>query len=203
MTWKQFVSAIIESLAWPSAVVIAAMMFKSELKALLQRLRSGKVLGTEWDFGDGIQKLEEGRAKVEDHAKVTTEQEAPTVEKAQNVYGDDRMLMLAQEANSNPSYTILTAWEVVRGAARDLLGTIRSYPSEDRSLPSGTDESRMLRASEKQGLVSPGLADIYDELRNLRNRVAHGQQIPRPVRQWRTWRVQTSWWTCYWKRQTT
>ncbi len=177
MTWMQFLSSIFASLAWPFAVLIAAKMFKGELKALLHRLRSGKVLGTEWNFGDGIQKLEEGRAKVEDRAK-SAERSPQPFHKTQPVYADDRMLRLAQEANDNPSYAILTAWEVVRGAARDLLGTIQSYPAKGGPVAARTDESRLLRGAEKQHVIASGLSEMYEELRNLRNRVAHGAANP-------------------------
>ncbi|MEU0312968.1 hypothetical protein [Nocardioides sp. NPDC006273] len=180
MNWMEFVSSVVESLAWPTAIVIAALVFKSEIEELLKRLKSGKVLGTEFEFGDGIQKLEEGRAIIGDHAKEPEmEPSPPASEKAPApIYGDDRMLSLALEADRNPSYAILTAFEIVKGSARDLIGTVMNYPSKASPLRPGADEVRLLADYEKKNVITPGLANQFRELRDLRNRVAHGTANP-------------------------
>lgn len=180
VNWMEFVSSIVESLAWPTAVVIAALVFKSEIEGLLKRLRSGRVLGTEWEFGEALQKVEEGRAAIEGQTQRPEQPSTASPSEAEPLFSDDRLARLAQEADHNPSYAIITAWEILRGSAQDLIGTIVQYSTATAGTITapGRDEVRMLEGGEKKNLISAGLSTVYRDMRDLRNRVAHGAANP-------------------------
>jgi hypothetical protein len=58
MDWKQFVSSVIASLAWPTAVVLILFKFKSEVAAILPGLKTLKLPGgVEAEFTETLPKV--------------------------------------------------------------------------------------------------------------------------------------------------
>lgn len=179
MDWMAFTASLVKSLAWPTAVLIVAVVFKSELSSLLRRLRSGKVLGTEWTFGDELSKVETVRAT----ADVVAGRPAKSLGLRNTGDIDQTLIKLAVEtADDNPSYAVLAAWEKVlveidsmlRKGERLLdLPTLKGAP---RKLPA----ARLIGMLEQATIVPPGFRETFERMLDLRNRVAHGQANPTP-----------------------
>lgn len=184
MSWMEFVSSIVESLAWPLAIVTAVAVFRTEIEGLLKRLKSGKVLGTELVFGDALEQLERERATLEQKqpgGDQGDEPGRPQHEQPQEehpVYGDERMAQLAREANQNPSYAIVTAFEILRGVSRDLIGLLERDSGKTARRSNTSDEVRMLEDWERKAGRSLDVSRLFRDLRDLRNRVAHGAENP-------------------------
>src|SRR5688500_16734111 len=53
-----FIVEIFKAAAWPLAAVTTAMLFRAELKSLLNRIRRGKVGYAEIEFEHGVRTLE-------------------------------------------------------------------------------------------------------------------------------------------------
>jgi hypothetical protein len=86
----------------------------------------------------------------------------------------DRMVIteLSQEAEGNPSFTIIAAWEGLNQAVGELVRT--KLPDS-----AGTGSPvRRLPELQKQGSVTPSFVKAVGELRDLRNLVAHGRHNP-------------------------
>jgi hypothetical protein len=161
-------------LAWPVLVFVLVLMFRKPLAELIGRMKSYEGLGQKVTFGEGLAGTEESvRAAVADIAAPPEAQElqpAPA----------DEWEELAREAETNPSFAIVTAWERLSSVLDTLIRS--SIDADDlvrrssgRSWPTQLD---WVHESEKRGIVGANFTQAAYELRGLRNRVAHGQAKP-------------------------
>jgi hypothetical protein len=125
--WMEFVASVVGSLAWPIAVIVAAMLFRRQVGSLLDRLRRGEVLGAKWDFGEGIADVESQLQVVEGAPTGPVLGGLSDEELARAPVGQfDR---LAKEADEYPTYVVITAWELVRGSLFDLVLRLGPAPT--------------------------------------------------------------------------
>lgn len=172
MDWMEFVASVVRSLAWPLVFLVAVVLFSDEIRSLLRRIRTGKVLGTEWDFGEGIEKAETARAQ----ASVAT----PRTERlnASGVAADDKMADLVLATATNPSYAVIATWEMLLASVDDFLRVALSE-NDKAWLPKGPgNQSAALQRLKKRGLLDGPTLEMFEALRALRNHVAHGHSNP-------------------------
>lgn len=50
MDWLTFIAEIVKGVAWPMVALVALLVFRRELGALLGRLKKGKIAGAEFEF---------------------------------------------------------------------------------------------------------------------------------------------------------
>lgn len=185
MNRLEFVAHVLSTLAWPSVVVTAVLIFKSEVRSLLRRLKSAELPGGAFVFGDELEAVERQLEAVErssesalivggelSHGDQAPEEEAG----AKAVEPSDILLYttvneltgLAMVADRNPSYAVLTAWERGDNALRqfereiDVLMGVEGPPSTVLHMRH----------------FSMDIAASVRQLRNLRNAAAHGQADP-------------------------
>jgi hypothetical protein len=176
MGWMQFIVALADHLAWPVVVAGALWGFRKSLGALIGRLDSWEGLGQKFSFG---RKLVETGKRAE---LATSEVDAELAEADQAVPPEDtdRFSTLARDAAENPSYSITAAWEMLQGALRDLIGSASAKLNRDgKSIPRG-NEVVVVRALRSRGYVNDNFVSAVEGLRQLRNKVAHGQHKPTP-----------------------
>ena len=159
-TLRMSVLAFITHLIWPAVVVMAILIFREPLAHLLSRVRSYEGLGQKVSFGDGIAQAETS-VEAAAGAEIAAQQRTG--------FGND---VLAQEAESNPSFVVLQSWEQLSAALADLVGA--ALPGQSIS------PTRRIAELQKQEKVTEGFAKAAIELRDLRNRVAHGRHNPSP-----------------------
>ena len=58
MNWLQFIAALIDSVAWPTAIVVLVIVLRTQIRSLLATLTSLKYKGLELDFGRELKKVE-------------------------------------------------------------------------------------------------------------------------------------------------
>jgi hypothetical protein len=173
---REFIVALVDHLAWPVLVAGALIGFRASFGALIGRLDSWEGLGQKLSFGRKL--VETGkraeRATTEvDKQLAKTDQEVP-------VEDGDRFTALAQDAAENPSYSITAAWDVLQGALRDLIGSA-SMELEQQGKPIRLrNEVLAIRLLRNQGIVNDNFVSAIEGLRQLRNKVAHGQHKPTP-----------------------
>jgi hypothetical protein len=167
MNGFQFASSLVSSLVWPLVVIVLVVIFRKQLAGLIGRITSYKGMGQELTFGD---RLADAENSVEEAARSASidKGEAEQIETGPNP--------LAREADANPSFVVIRSWEQVVSALNDLAGA--ALPG--RYMPSRGFSSSLLRELQKVGLVNPDFVTAVMELRDLRNRVAHGQHNPTP-----------------------
>jgi hypothetical protein len=158
-----FASSLITSALWPIVVVVAVLVFREPLAGLIGRTKRYEGLGQKLEFGPAL-------AEAEDSVSMAV-QDAPTAEKQAEIEPSP----LVREAETNPSYVVLQAWEQLSAAIADLAGV--AFPDQRTA---SWRSARSLPELQKRELVSREFANAVVDLRDLRNQVAHGQSKPTP-----------------------
>jgi hypothetical protein len=157
----------VRTLIWPSVVIVAVLVFKSEVRGLFARLTSVAGAGISLGFeADARQALESAQSAVEQQpAEQGTEAPRPAAPEEAAAFD-----VLRDVALSVPEAAILGAWRLVEMRVSDLaqLASASERPKQRRSPIS---DMRLLR-----NLLPSGFVEVIDSLRKLRNRVAHEEQ---------------------------
>jgi hypothetical protein len=144
-----FTAEIAKAIAWPVAAVTIALIFRDQLKALLDRVRKGKLGPAEFEFEESIRALKYQAATLPNASA--------------DVLPKDAISNLAQ----NPRGAIITSWLEVEEAMRALLKA-RSFAPAAIASP-----LRTIHSIRDLGLVDPIFIEFTDELRQLRNQATH------------------------------
>lgn len=146
-----FIVELLEAAAWPVAAVAIAMLFRAELKSLLNRIKHGKVGYAEIEFEHGVRTLE---------ANVRL---APDIGQAQAPTASTVAL-----ATTDPRAAIIQIWLEVEDAITNLAFS-RSQSSDE--VPSHA-LGAIQQLARLGALDSEQISLIY-ELRSLRNQAVH------------------------------
>jgi len=151
MSWMEFLSSLVGSLAWPVAAVIIACLFRSQISGLLDKVRTITWGDKIVDFGQKLDEIENASS------------EGPPPEKAERTSDDrfDRLLAIS------PAAAVIDAWNTVEA----ILFHIADARGYDIAPPRRTME--VIRAMERDGVISEPTAHTLHELRSLRNAAAH------------------------------
>lgn len=186
----EFVSVVIgHLLAWPVILLVVVMILRKPLVGLIGRIRTYEGLGQKLTFGAELAEAEESvdvavesltaEATARDGAGAETpaavDGEATKVSptgaerrgSARRVYLDAAV----RNAQVDPSYAVLTSWEQLLEGIADLAGA--TIPSSRRR-----SATHVLGELERVGIVNQEFTAAVKRLRDLRNRVAHGQHNP-------------------------
>lgn len=161
MEWMDFMASLTESLAWPIAVILLAFIFRRHVAAALGRLTRVEGAGLKASFGSELAEVEEKTARVMTGAEAEVSS------------------LTGLEAERDPSGVVLRGWasleqEITR-AVSSLADTGRSSETLRRSPASLVREAKAVGLLEDEEVV-----ETLGGLRHLRNRVAHGADIPTP-----------------------
>lgn len=135
---------IATALVWPVTVLFLALIFKTPIADLIDRLRSFETLGLKGAFNAPAEKVRK---------------EADTKLKQPNASPDPIANTLLNQSATQPWWAVDQAWRMVRRAARDAVG------SEASGLGSGTAER--VRYLRDKGRASPETYRLTNELRGL------------------------------------
>jgi hypothetical protein len=155
----EFIAAILASLAWPTVALVALVLLREPLRDLLRRLRSAQGPGFGIDFGRDLDSVET-EARGLPGPPPTAIQVPPA----------SRLDGLLTVASISPSAAILDAWREIEFSVE---ASIRSKPLSPRR--SMVD---MVALAVRELDAPPALRHILDELRRMRNAVAHRMDPP-------------------------
>ena len=154
MGWFEFISSLVGSLAWPLAAVAIALMFRSQIAALLAKVRK-------LSWGDSSVELAEQLDKVEDNSRAVE----PSLEAA---VPDQRFQQLLA---ISPSAAILDAWGTVERMLYQV-GTDQNLEAKILTQP-----LRIMDSLARNETISPTIYEMLRDLRNVRNSAAHQQEV--------------------------
>jgi hypothetical protein len=158
-----FVASIVGSLAWPLAVLVLGLVFRSELRALLRRpLHRAKAGPVEVEWEAEIQTAKAELAASPESADAFTDL-LFDFDFAQN----DRLLALAELI---PNAAVVEAFAEVERSLRSRLMAAGVATAERRSMRSLADQARDL------GLLSDETVEAIRTLAHLRNLALHSQE---------------------------
>lgn len=155
------------SLAWPGVVLIAALLFRTELAGLVARLTHLKVPGGEATFGDGLAKAERTFEQFQASANGAEAASGQPEPEDSNAAGNVR------SGPVEPSALVLRSWEKL---AEEIVGLAHISIPGART----TNAAAAAAALERAGVVNDLFVETANELRRLRNAVAHAKETPTP-----------------------
>lgn len=167
MDWLTFISKAIESLAWPVIAFVIVGMLKDEIKKLLPFIKKFKAGPVEAEFERDVAELKKSADKA------TLLESPDTASKA----------FLIQLAELHPRSSILESWVRLEAAARLALANKTADYSKSNYLPA----AKLGNPLEKAGLISNSQVNIYENLRRLRNEIAHDMNLEPNVEAARTY----------------
>jgi hypothetical protein len=153
MDWKSFIANVIGSLAWPVVAGVTIYVLRSELAALLRRIRGAKIAGTEVEFDEALEKAQEGAEIV---ASEHPEAHQPIY------FLDERKLELA---NKFPAAAIMGAYKEVE----EILLKLR----ERLDLPARTNLRSIVRRLVENELVDAEVDPFFKNFQQARNAAVH------------------------------
>ena len=147
-----FISSLIDSVAWPAAVVFLVFLLRSPLGRLLPLVSSLKYKDLELQFGNQLKRINDADLPQKDHRQ--------------------RLPLESQRVNRlaelSPRAAVLESWVNVELAA---LGAARSLMQDE--VRSKTLSYQAIRALERSGRLDPTAVSMLRDLRALRNQAAH------------------------------
>lgn len=147
-----FISSLIESVAWPAAVVFLVYLLRSPLSRLLPLVTSLKYKDLELQFGNQLKRIGDADLPQKDHRK--------------------RLPLESQRVNRlaelSPRAAVLESWVSVELAA---LGAARSLMQDE--VHNKTLSYQAIRALERSGRLDQNAVSMLRDLRDLRNQAAH------------------------------
>jgi hypothetical protein len=145
-----FIVEIVKAAAWPLATLFIALQFRTELRALLARMKKGKVGPAEFEFEETVKMLKAEAAEL------------PPPETAS--IGTPVVTLVTSE----PRAAIFNAWLEVETALSHLAQSKGQLaPHLSRS------PVQAIRALQKAELIEPNYVALFNDLRGLRNQAAH------------------------------
>lgn len=152
-----FAAEVVKAVAWPVSVLASVLVLRKPLANLLPQTRSVKVGEFQVEFGREIGEL---------HEKAAIELPAATAPKAPAPSLEDRLVDLLAKS---PNTAVLAAWREVERAALQLAEAQGLRVDADTDTPYKNIQQLLAESD----IVAPAKVEIFDDLRNLRNKVAH------------------------------
>ena len=153
MTLLEFIIQLLDKIIWPTTLIFLILMLRKPLRALIPFLKRAKLSELEVEFDQQLADAQRTAAK--ELPKTTPDWRVELIRLAQHM----------------PNAAVLEAWNKVEIKATNLL------KSRNQSLPEPSDQPykalQDLLAEEE--LLEVKRLKLFDELRQLRNKVAHAK----------------------------
>ena len=168
MDWLSFTSKLIDSLAWPVASVVLGLMFRKKLLELIPTLRRVKAGPLEAEFELATKQVLAGTADLALQAQV------PNVSASVPKHSVEGVTAKLITARSEPTATIIEGWSTLDGELHKLGRQTQVVvdPLESQAKVYG----RIIDSD----VLPLGTRQLVQDLRKLRNQVAHAQVVPTP-----------------------
>jgi hypothetical protein len=164
MNFLAFIASLVESVAWPIAVVLVIIIFSKKIPELARFVERVKHKDTEIIFRDIENTKSEIERKLEnpDVMKKMEEHNVKTEKIA------DKLFALAK---SHPPTAILEGWKLIESSIEEIYYTI--FAKRDSELSTIQKAEKI----SKESNLNEALLRLIINLFELRNRVAHGNEI--------------------------
>lgn len=150
MDWLQFLSSIISSIAWPTAVVALACIMRKPLSKVMLLIRKLKYKEFQIDIGEQLEAVRD---------QVGAEGEAP------HLPVEEPPLSFRSLAQTDPRAAVLSAWIPVETELRDIAMKMEMSGKPTPML--------LIRELYRAGVVDRVTFDTLEKLRRIRNAAVH------------------------------
>ncbi len=153
---------LVDALAWPLAAVAIAVVLRAEVRALLGRLSTLKYKDLQADFERKLDKAEKKAETIPPPQMV-----GDKIYSSRLDWETDAIARLTRIAEVSPRAAVTEAWAQLESAIRSAAETLGLAATSRQPSP------RLIGELLKRQTVSEQAAQIYPELRALRNEIAH------------------------------
>lgn len=152
--------------AWPLFAFVALFKFEGELKALLARLRKGKLLGQEIELEQSLNELDKSARAAESAAGALP---APPEPNEASRDESDIESQVLREAAQAPKIALMLLSSRLEREVRELLASMGV-------MPRGNVQSfrELVRSLHERGSLPHSLAGAVDHFSTVRNQIVHG-----------------------------
>lgn len=156
MNNTEFISNLIESLAWPLTIIIGLFILRKPIRIIISSLKYFKYGDVELQFSEGIKRLEK---------KVNSEMSDG--KNTQNIVKfKDRVFEIIK---ISPKYAIIEVWkEIEIEINRIIIEKKIKIELKDKNKP-----IKLIEILFQKKIIEKSQADIIIEMRKLRNEAAH------------------------------
>ncbi|MBC9031823.1 hypothetical protein IAG41_05420 [Sphingomonas sp. JC676] len=154
-----FIASLVDSLAWPLAAVIIALVFHKQIGSLVAKVKTLKWGEAAVDFTEKLDKVE---TEAEALAHATDGQDTPAVAAAPSGRFHELLAI-------SPNAAILDTWSEVENE-------IRKLGKHHGLVDSPARPSRIGDQLVQSGVLPVGIHKMLAEMRSMRNQAAHGAQ---------------------------
>ena len=158
MGWKQFIADMVSSIAWPAVAAVFLVVFRSEVRKIIQRVAHLKYKDFELDF-----------TKVKEHAQLIHKEIPSGMQMPRSpVFSslEDQVLDAVERA---PSAAVLLAWSSLETAIASAVARLAISPES----PSSRSPRHNIEMLTQHAHIPAIYTNLLSEMRMLRNRVAH------------------------------
>ncbi|WP_417456161.1 hypothetical protein [Kordiimonas sp.] len=161
LTWLEFFSSIVASLAWPLAIIVALVIFKDPILQAIPRLQRIRYKELVAEFNKGLDKIER-------------QAEAAGLKQVEHTEDiEDFEEHLQQIAQVSTNAAIVEAFRQIEKAAKALIKANGSRVDYKVAAPYRMIE-RLLR---EYSLLDTREVKIFHDLRILRNKITHSENF--------------------------
>jgi hypothetical protein len=153
----------LSKLLWPILVFVAVVIFRKEIKAILTRIRKGKILGQELELNDQIDKLENSTEKAANAVPKSI------ISKPNNERDETNVL---KEFEHNPKIGIMLLSRDIEKEIRIILGSLGLIT--EKNFIRVQDSFRLL---EEKAYLPKYTTESVEIFWDLRNKLIHGKDI--------------------------
>ena len=173
MNLLTFFSSVIDSLAWPIAVIFIVFMLKKPLGTLLPKLRNLKYKDLELDFGKELKKIEDKAKKVlPPESKPKRIKEKPKERNSAQIIKEAERLF-----EEFPEPAVALAWSAVEVELMEAINRTASSPD----YPPYNSAQKNAMHLNKAGYLGEDKIDLIKRMTILRNIAVRGGKGMRPV----------------------
>lgn len=162
MSWREFIASLVDSLAWPAALVLCVLLFRDQVASLLagplKRLSIGSVFEAEWERG-----IEQAREALPELAESESGRGSGGPSLPPGGFVGDLWGLV----EVSPQAAVVEGYRRIEGALLRRLGGVLG--DEVRPAPA----RQLARIAAEHGLVTGETVRAIDGLSNLRNLAAH------------------------------
>jgi hypothetical protein len=151
MDWLTFISSIIGALAWPAGACVVALIFKGQIRDLLQKLSGLSFAGVEARFGESVEQIREDVKSVEDDPDY---EDRPVEAK------------LVELVESHPHLAVLEGWKTLE---RAIISVSTKRLGMDRKLPVQSH----IEALSRSDILPRAMISAITNIHEVRNKAAH------------------------------
>lgn len=156
MNKLEFISSIINSIAWPAALIVIILFLKQPLINILSNLNKLTYNNLEMDFTNKLEEIE------------TSLEESQLAESISPINSKDKEIIAV--AQISPAASITMSWSMVEEEIMNTIKRIAISPD----YPPYNSPLKNIQLLKDTGTIDLDTLNSLNELRELRNKAAHG-----------------------------